>query len=49
MRDKLKVCLKYLDVEFKFDREEEMLCIVRIDNYKGVMIKFNVIVVKYEE
>ena len=34
MRDKLKARLKQLDVEFKFDREEETLRIVRIDNLK---------------
>ncbi|EJE02264.1 hypothetical protein AT255_05855 [Staphylococcus epidermidis FS1] len=49
MRDKLKERLKHLDVEFKFDREEETLRIVRIDNHKGVTIKLNAIVAKYEE
>ena len=49
MRDKLKARLKQLDVEFKFDREEETLRIVRIDNHKGVTIKLNAIVAKYEE
>ena len=49
MRDKLKARLKHLDVEFKFDREEETLRIVRIDNHKGVTIKLNAIVAKYEE
>lgn len=44
MRDKLKARLKHLDVEFKFDREEETLRIVRIDNHKGVTIKLNAIV-----
>ena len=34
MRDKLKARLKQLDVEFKFDREEETLRIVRIDKNK---------------
>ena len=48
MRDKLKARLKQLDVEFKFDREET-LRIVRIDNHKGVTIKLNAIVAKYEE
>ena len=46
MRDKLKARLKHLDVEFKFDREEETLRIVRIDNHKGVTIKLNAIVAK---
>lgn len=49
MRDKLKECLSYLDVDFKFNCEEEILCIYWIDNNKGIMIKFNVIVVKYED
>ena len=30
MRDKLKARLKHLDVEFKFDREEETLRIVKL-------------------
>ena len=30
MRDKLKARLKQLDVEFKFDREEETLRIVKL-------------------
>ncbi|MBL7573448.1 DUF1444 domain-containing protein [Staphylococcus saccharolyticus] len=49
IRNKLKERLKHLDVEFKFDREEEMLRIYRADNQKGVTIKLNAIVAKYEE
>ncbi|AMG60421.1 DUF1444 domain-containing protein [Staphylococcus lugdunensis] len=49
MRDELKQRLKYLDVDFKFDREEETLRIYRNDNHKGVTIKLNAIVAKYEE
>lgn len=49
MRDKLKACLNHLDVDFKFDREEETLRIYRTDNHKGVTIKLNAIVAKYEE
>ncbi|NMK31608.1 DUF1444 domain-containing protein [Staphylococcus capitis] len=49
MRDKLKARLNHLDVDFKFDREEETLRIYRTDNYKGVTIKLNAIVAKYEE
>lgn len=49
MRDKLKARLNHLNVDFKFDREEETLRIYRTDNYKGVTIKLNAIVAKYEE
>lgn len=49
MRDTLKQRLKYLDVDFKSDREEETLRIYRRDNFKGVTIKLNAIVAKYEE
>lgn len=49
MRDKLKARLNHLDVDFKFDREEETLRIYRTDNHKGVTIKLNAIVAKYEE
>lgn len=49
VRDKLKARLNHLDVDFKFDREEETLRIYRTDNYKGVTIKLNAIVAKYEE
>ncbi|MCI2948275.1 DUF1444 domain-containing protein [Staphylococcus caledonicus] len=49
MRDKLKQCLSHLNVDFKFDREEETLRIYRQDNHKGVTIKLNAIVAKYEE
>ncbi|MFF5514048.1 DUF1444 domain-containing protein [Staphylococcus capitis] len=49
MRDKLKVRLNHLNVDFKFDREEETLRIYRTDNHKGVTIKLNAIVAKYEE
>ena len=49
MRDKLKARLIHLNVDFKFDREEETLRIYRTDNHKGVTIKLNVIVAKYEE
>lgn len=49
MRDKLKARLNHLDVDFKFDREEKTLRIYRTDNYKGVTIKLNAIVAKYEE
>ncbi|OFS80112.1 hypothetical protein HMPREF3154_05700 [Staphylococcus sp. HMSC06C11] len=49
MRDKLKARLNHLDVDFKFDREEETLRIYRTDNYKGVTIKLDAIVAKYEE
>ena len=49
MRDTLKQRLKHLDVDFKFDREEETLRIYRRDNFKGVTIKLNAIVAKYEE
>ena len=49
MRDKLKARLNHLDVDFKFDREEETLRIYRTDNYNGVTIKLNAIVAKYEE
>ena len=34
MRDTLKQRLKHLDVDFKFDREEETLRIYRRDNFK---------------
>ena len=49
MRDTLKQRLKHLDVDFKFDREEETLRIYRRDNFKGVTIKLNAVVAKYEE
>lgn len=49
MRDKLKARLIHLNVDFKFDREEETLRIYRADNHKGVTIKLNAIVAKYEE
>lgn len=49
MRDKLKQRLDHLNVDFKFDREEETLRIYRQDNHKGVTIKLNAIVAKYEE
>lgn len=49
MRDKLKARLNHLNVDFKFDREEETLRIYRTDNHKGVTIKLNAIVAKYEE
>lgn len=49
MRDKLKQRLSHLNVDFKFDREEETLRIYRQDNHKGVTIKLNAIVAKYEE
>mgnify|MGYP001507863730 FL=1 len=49
MRDKLKARLIHLNVDFKFDREEETLSIYRTDNHKGVTIKLNAIVAKYEE
>lgn len=49
MRDKLKARLIHLNVDFKFDREEETLRIYRTDNHKGVTIKLNAIVAKYEE
>ena len=49
MRDTLKQRLEHLDVDFKFDREEETLRIYRRDNFKGVTIKLNAIVAKYEE
>lgn len=49
MRDILKQRLKHLVVDFKFDREEETLRIYRRDNFKGVTIKLNTIVAKYEE
>lgn len=49
MRDILKQRLKHLVVDFKFDREEETLRIYRRDNFKGVTIKLNAIVAKYEE
>ena len=39
IRDKLKQRLAHLNVDFKFDREEETLRIYRQDNYKGVTIK----------
>lgn len=48
IRDKLKQRLAHLNVDFKFDREEETLRIYRQDNYKGVTIKLNAIVAKYE-
>ena len=41
MRDKLKARLKHLDVEFKFDREEETLRIVRIDNQDRKSTRLN--------
>ena len=41
IRDKLKQRLAHLNVDFKFDREEETLRIYRQDNYKGVTIKLN--------
>lgn len=44
MRDTLKQRLKHLDVDFKFDREEETLRIYRRDNFKGVTIKLNAVV-----
>ena len=34
IRDKLKQRLAHLNVDFKFDREEETLRIYRQDNYK---------------
>ena len=49
MRDKLKARLIHLNVDFKFDREEETLRIYRTDSHKGVTIKLNAIVAKYEE
>lgn len=49
MRDKLKARLIHLNVDFKFDREEETLRIYRTDNHKGVTIKLNAIVAKYEK
>ena len=49
MRDKLKERLSHLDVEFKFNREEETLRIYRTDNNKGITIKLNAIVAKYED
>ena len=49
MRDKLKARLNHLNVDFKFDREEETLRIYRTDSHKGVTIKLNAIVAKYEE
>lgn len=49
IRDKLKERLNHLNVGFKFDREEETLRIYRTDNHKGVTIKLNAIVAKYEE
>lgn len=49
MRDKLKARLIHLNVDFKFDREEETLRIYRTNNHKGVTIKLNAIVAKYEE
>ena len=49
MRDKLKARLNHLNVDFKFDREEGTLRIYRTDNHKGVTIKLNAIVAKYEE
>ncbi|EHJ08260.1 DUF1444 domain-containing protein [Staphylococcus simiae] len=48
MRDKIKQRLKHLDVEFKFNREEETLRIYRVDNNKGITVKLNAIVAKYE-
>ena len=48
VRDKLKQRLAHLNVDFKFDREEETLRIYRQDNHKGVTIKLNAIVAKYE-
>ena len=38
MRDELKQRLKYLDVDFKFDREEETLRIYRNDNHKALRL-----------
>ncbi len=49
MRDKLKERLRHLDVDFKFNREEETLRIYRTDNNKGIKIKLNAIVAKYED
>lgn len=49
MRDKIKQRLNHLDVNYKFDREDETLRIYRKDNHKGVTIKLNAIVAKYEE
>ncbi|EHS14758.1 PF07285 domain protein [Staphylococcus aureus subsp. aureus IS-99] len=49
MRDKLKERLSHLDVDFKFNREEETLRIYRTDNNKGITIKLNAIVAKYED
>lgn len=49
VRDILKKRLNHLDVQFKFNREDETLRIYRSDNNKGVTIKLNAIVAKYEE
>ncbi|MCF7599406.1 DUF1444 domain-containing protein [Staphylococcus pasteuri] len=49
MRDKIKQRLNHLDVNYKFNREDETLRIYRKDNHKGVTIKLNAIVAKYEE
>ena len=38
MRDKIKQRLNHLDVNYKFDREDETLRIYRKDNHKGVTI-----------
>ena len=37
MRDKLKARLNHLDVDFKFDREEETLRIYRTEDRKSVV------------
>ena len=50
MRDKLKERLShYLDVEFKFNREEETLRFIKQIITKVSMIKLNAIVAKYED
>ncbi|WP_145379606.1 DUF1444 domain-containing protein [Staphylococcus cohnii] len=49
MRDKLKDRLKYLDVKFSFNRDEETLRVSRNDNGKGVTVKISTIVAKYKE
>ncbi|MCU5746134.1 DUF1444 domain-containing protein [Staphylococcus sp. SQ8-PEA] len=49
MRDKLKARLKHLNVKYSFNREEETLRIYRSDNHKGVTIKLQSIVAKYNE
>ena len=48
MRDLIKSRLAHLDVQFKYNREQETLRVSRVDNDKGVTIKLTTIVAKYK-